>query len=431
MKQISSICLMILFFFASSFAQKSHSGQLKNSSPVSQNFSVERLNRIDSVLQQHVNNKWCAGAVALVARNGKIVYHKAIGYDDVDSKTPLKKDDIFRIASQTKAVTSVGVMILYEEGKFLLDDQVSKYIPSFSDIKVLDKFNAEDSTFTTVDLKREVTIRDLLTHTSGIGYPQIGSPEMNAIYAKLGIGGGIGTENTTLAEQMEKLTKAPLFHQPGERFTYGLNTDLLGYLIEVISGKSLDKFLDERLFKPLGMKDTYFQIPKEKQSRLATLYSEEKDKTMKKVSPNSKANGLNINYPNSENSYPSGGAGLSSTILDYSIFLQMLLNNGEYNGKRILSRNTVRMMTMNQIGDLSISRATNKFGLGFEITTELGSAKLPHQIGSFNWGGIFSTSFWVDPKEKIVAQLFLQKYPNSYGDLHNKFKVLVYQAITD
>ncbi|MBX3008855.1 MAG: beta-lactamase family protein [Melioribacteraceae bacterium] len=431
MKKLGFSFLMIIVLFVNSFAQKNQSGQLKYSSPSSQNFSIERLNRIDSVLQQHVNNKWCAGAVALVARNGKIVYHKALGYDDVDSKSLLKKDAIFRIASQTKAITSVGVMILYEEGKFLLDDQISKYIPDFNDLKVLDKFDVTDSSFTTVDPKREVTIRDLLTHTSGIGYPQIGSPEMNAIYAKLGIGGGIGTENTTLSEQMEKLTKAPLFHQPGERFTYGLNTDLLGYLIEVISGMSLDKFLAERIFNPLGMHDTYFIIPKEKQSRLATLYSEEKDKTLKKINPNSKANGLNINYPNNEKTYPSGGAGLSSTILDYSKFLQMLLNNGEYNGKRILSRNTVRMMTMNQIGDLSISRATNKFGLGFEITTELGSSKFPNQIGSFNWGGIFSTSYWVDPKEKIVAQLYLQKYPNSYGDLHNKFKVLVYQAIND
>src|SRR5690606_33940078 len=200
-------------------------------------------------------------------KDGKIVYHKAIGYNDLDKKTPLKRDAIFRIASQTKAITSVAVMMLYEEGKFLLKDPISKYIPEFAKPRVLDKFNAEDTTYTTVPTKREITIHDLLTHTSGIGYAQIGSKEANAIYAKNGIVGGIGVGQILLADKIKKLGTLPLFHQPGEQWTYGLNTDVLGYLVEVASGMSLDEFFRKKIFEPLGMKDTYFYLPREKYNR--------------------------------------------------------------------------------------------------------------------------------------------------------------------
>jgi CubicO group peptidase (beta-lactamase class C family) len=390
--------------------------------------SAERLARIDNLIKEYVDKKWIAGATVLVARNGKIVYYKGLGYDDVDKKTPMKRDVICRIASQSKAITSVAVMMLYEEGKFLLNDPVSKFIPEFKNPKVLDKFNPADTTYTTVPAKREITIHDLLTHTSGIAYAQIGSKESNAIYYKAGVVGGIGVDKILLADKMKILGRLPLMHQPGEKWTYGLNTDLLGYLIEVVSGMSLDEFFRKRIFEPLGMKDTYFYLPKEKRSRLATLYTEDSSKHIKKDGETYELNGtLYVNYPNMDGTYYSGGGGLSSTAYDYSIFMQMLLNGGEYDGKRILSRSSVRMMTSNQIGDLDFGN--DKFGLGFGITTEKSVVNTPLSPGTFSWGGMFSSSYWIDPKEKIVAQLFLQLFPNSHGDLHEKFKTLVYQAI--
>jgi CubicO group peptidase (beta-lactamase class C family) len=432
---------IILFCDCSSMRAQTSDGasfsSVKNSAPVlaeapaaSVGMSAERLARIDNLINEYVDKKWIAGATVLIARNGKIVYYKGLGYDDVDKKTPMKKDAICRIASQTKAITSVAVMMLYEEGKLLLSDPVSKYIPEFKNPKVLDKFNSADTTYTTVPAKREVTIHDLLTHTSGIAYAQIGSKESNAIYYKAGVVGGIGVNKIILGDKMKILGGLPLMHQPGEKFTYGLNTDLLGYVIEVISGMSLDEFFKKRIFEPLGMKDTYFYLPKEKRNRLATLYSEDSMKHIKKDGETYELNGtLYVNYPDMDGTYFSGGGGLSSTAYDYSIFMQMLLNGGEYNGKRILSRASIRMMTTNQIGDLNVG--DSKFGLGFGIATQKSAANNPSSPGTFSWGGMFSSTYWIDPTEKIVAQLFLQQFPNSHGDIHDKFMALVYQAINN
>lgn len=398
--------------------------------PEAAGFSAERLKRIDKEMNSWVEKGWMQGGTALIIRNGKMVYYKAAGYNDLDTKTPMQKEHIFRIASQTKAITSVAIMILFEEGKLLLDDPVSKYIPAFKKQQVLDKFNAADTTYTTVPAKKEITIRELLTHTSGLGYAQIGSKEANAIYAKHNLTAGIGVHDDKLLDAMNRLAKLPLMHQPGEKWTYGLNTDLLGCLVEVISGISLDEFFRTRIFEPLGMKDTYFLVPKEKANRLVNLYRE--DSTGKLVkSPGNLLNGFTVTpaYPLEASTYYSGGAGLSSTIYDYGIFLQMLLNNGVYNGKRILSRNAVRMMTMNQIGDLS--RGDDKFGLGFQVVTERGSARTPAQAGTFSWGGAFATSYWVDPKEKIVMLFYRQLQNTTKGEMVEKFRALTYQAIND
>ena len=409
-------------------AKKNATSALREALPESVGMSSARLGRIDDLVKEYVDKKWIAGAAVLVARDGKIVYYKGLGYDDVDKKAPMKKDAICRIASQTKAITSVAVMILYEEGKILLSDPVSKYIPEFKNPKVLDKFNPADTTYTTVPAKREITIRDLLTHTSGIGYAQIGSKESNAIYYKAGVVGGIGVNKIVLGDKMKILGGLPLLHQPGEKWTYGLNTDLLGYLVEVVSGMTLDEFFRKKIFEPLGMKDTYFYLPKEKRNRLATLYSEDSTKHIIKDGETYELNGtMYVNYPNMDGTYYSGGGGLSSTAYDYSIFMQMLLNGGEYNGKRILSRSSIRMMTSNQIGDIDFG--DDKFGLGFGIVTERGAAKTPVSPGTFSWGGMFSSSYWIDPKENIIAQFFLQQFPNSHSDIHEKFKALVYQAI--
>jgi len=403
--------------------------QLKEATPETAGASSERLKRIDQLLQEYIDKKWVGGATAIVVKDGKIIYYKALGLSDLDNKTPMKKDAIFRVASQTKAITSVAIMMLYEEGKLLLDDPVSRYIPSFANQKVLDKFNEADSSYTTVPAKRPVTIRDLLTHTSGIGYAQIGSKEATAIYAKNGIWGGIGVENgMILGDKIKVLGTLPLLHQPGEQWTYGLNSDVLGYVVEVLSGMSLDAFFRTRIFEPLGMKDTYFYLPKEKYNRLVKLNTEDNNHqvvTMKQ--PLDLSGKMNIDYPAAPGTYYSGGAGLSSTALDYAIFMQMLVNNGEYNGKRILSPFAIRMMTTSQFDKLNWP--DTKMGLGFSIYTDKSVARSPLSPGSFEWGGMFSSTYWIDPKEKVVAQLFLNQYPNSHGEIHDKFKVAVYQAL--
>jgi CubicO group peptidase (beta-lactamase class C family) len=396
--------------------------------PEAAGFSTARLARIDSSVSEWISKGQMNGCVAMVVRDGKIVYHRAFGYNDPGKKDPVRTDQIYRIASQTKAVTSVAVMMLYEEGKFLLDDPVSRYLPEFARPQVLSKFNEADSGFTTVPSRSEITIRQLLTHTSGIGYAQIGSKEERAIYAKAGVTAGIGMlPGHQLAADMKKLAALPLMHQPGERFTYGLSTDVLGYLVQVVSGMPLDEFFAKRIFEPLGMKDTYFYLPEAKQKRLAGLFVNWEGKLT--LAAQDGPSDFHFYYPLSKGTYLSGGAGLSSTALDYAIFLQMLLNGGEYNGKRLLSRNSVRMMTMNQIGELN--RGANKFGLGFEITTEKGSSLNPSPQGVFEWGGAFGTTYWADPKERLIGIIYRQLWGTGDGASPAKFRVLVYSAIND
>ncbi|HTQ66812.1 MAG TPA: serine hydrolase domain-containing protein [Puia sp.] len=414
---------LIIFVFTGSFVFAQTITDAAN--PESAGFSSERLKRLDTSMTGWVNRQWMNGAVGLVIRNNKIVFYKAYGYKDVDAKTEMLKDDIFRIASQTKAITSVAAMILYEEGKFLLDDPVSKYIPSFANEKVLDKFNPEDSSYTTVPAKRQVTVRDLLTHTSGIGYAQIGNREANAIYAKNHLMAGFYVQNEKLLEAISRLGGLPLMYQPGEKWMYGLNSDVLGCLVEIWSGMSLEEFFRKRIFEPLGMKDTYFNLPKEKGNRLVNHYIESAGHFNKQ----NQSFAVDMDYPLKEKTYFSGGAGLSSTAYDYAIFLQMLLNGGTYNGKRILSRNIVRMMTMNQIGDLNLDE--DKFGLGFRVISERGSSLFPTQAGTFGWGGAFSTVYWVDPKEKMITILYRQMWGLHGSELDNKFRVLAYQALND
>ncbi|HLG39687.1 MAG TPA: serine hydrolase, partial [Chitinophagaceae bacterium] len=333
------------------------------------------------------------------------------------------------IASQTKAITSAAIMILFEEGKLLLNDAVSKYIPSYRKQTVLDKFNAADTTYTTVPAERDITIKDLLTHTSGIGYAMIGSRESNAIYAKNKLTAGIGGTNESLLEAMTRLGTLPLMHQPGQRWTYGLNTDLLGCLVEVISGVTLDEFFKKRIFEPIGMKDTYFTIPMEKASRLVNIYTEDSTGRLVKSKGRLLNGPVGPEYPLLEKRYYSGGAGLSSTIYDYGIFLQMLLNGGVYNGKRILSRNSVRMMTMNQVGD-TVFRGDDRFGLGFSIVSER-NGNVPAQPGTFSWGGAYATSYWADPKEKMVMLFYRQLQRSTHGDVVEKFRALTYAALND
>lgn len=418
------------FSFAMLFitAQALHAQSVKSfsetSTPADAGFSENRLDRIDELLEQHVKDQRIPGAVALIVRNGKIVYYKAFGYSDVERRSSLKKDDIFRIASQSKAITSLAVMMLWEEGKFLLDDPVSKYIPEFKNPKVLKTFDKDDTTFTTEPAQREITIRHLLTHSSGIDYPVIGSSEFKAIYAKAGVPSGIGNDREILADKMKLLATMPLKHEPGERFTYGLNTDMLGYLIEIWSGLSFDQFLKTRIFDPLGMKDTYFYLPKNKHDRLVALHGNRDGKVYKLESAAYDA--MDTNYPKLKGSYFSGGAGLSSTVEDYAKFLQVFLNGGEFNGSRLLSRKTVDLMLTDQLPDLN-----NEFGLGFGLETEKNDYRSPASIGTFSWGGAFSTQYWADPAEKLIGVIYTNIYNNPFGYVNEKFKVLTYQALAD
>jgi len=416
--------MVLVMLLSWSCTEKKDNQVLKPGTPESVQVSAERLNRIDSMIIQSIEDKWIAGAAGLIARDGKIIYNRAFGESDLASRTPMQTDAIFRIASQTKAIVSIGLMMLFEEGKFLLDDPVSRYIPEFANPQVIDKYNPADTTFTTVPAKREVTIRDLFTHTSGIDYAGIGSPMMNAVYSKAGIMGGFGNDRITIGEDIRILGKQPLVHQPGEKFTYGLNVDVIGYLVEILSGQKLDQFMKTRLFDPLGMEDTWFYLPEEKQSRLVKVNTEDADRTVVPMPQQDF-----VNYPLTKGTYFSGGAGLSSTTKDYATFLQMLLNMGEYNGKRLLASRTVELITSNQIGDLNVGK--DKFGLGFEITTEDGQAVLGISEGSFAWGGYFGTTYWADPEERLVCLLFMQQSPLSRGEIQNKFKAMVYQALDD
>lgn len=398
---------------------------IQKSTKANPHINYERLARIDSLVNEYINKGWETGVVTIIVKDNLIIQYKSYGLADVETKKPMADNTIFRIMSQTKAIVSVATMMLYEEGKFLLDEPISDFIPEFKNQQVLDKFNSADTTYTTVPAKRGITFRDLLTHTSGLDYPDIGSENMKAIYARYKIPSGLGEINENLLEKMKALGKLPLAHHPGEKWTYGLNSDLLGCLIEIISGMNLEDYLQKKLFVPLGMKDTHFNLPKGKFNRLATVYTEDSLKHI--IKWNRSFRNIDPDYPMKNKHYFSGGAGLSSTALDYAIFLQMLLNGGVYNGEEILSPRSVGLILQNQIGDLSLGK--NKFGLGFSIVTAQGAAFGGRNEESFGWGGYYGTTYWADPKENMVCLIMTQHTPNSHADLTNKFEILVYQAI--
>ncbi|MDI9859782.1 serine hydrolase domain-containing protein [Flectobacillus roseus] len=410
----------LFLFTITAFAQKPQQFT-SGVAPEKVGMSTERLNRIEQLLNRKIAEKRIPGAVVLAARHGQLVLHKAYGMNDIETKKAQKTDDIFRIMSMTKAATSVAVMMLYEEGLFSLDDPISKYIPAFKNGQIVDQINPQDSTYTSHPAKKEITIRHLLSHTAGIPY-------QNALYGKAKIPYYFSTQNETIAETMNRLGALPKFHEPGEKFTYGLNTDVLGYFVEVISGMPFDQFLKKKIFEPLGMNDTGFYIDDAKKNRLVTVYEEigkEKGITPKPRSPWT-------DYPIScERKYFSGGAGLTSTALDYAKLCQMLLNGGTFNNTRLLSRKTVELMTTNQIGELNIRDNTNKFGLGFEIYTQKGKASLPSSEGAFEWGCMYYTHYTIDPKEDLLLVVMFQVWPKKDGGIEKQVQQMIYQSIID
>jgi CubicO group peptidase (beta-lactamase class C family) len=396
--------------------------------PESAGISAERLARIDAMCQDAVKEGDVPGMVALLARNGKIVYYKAFGMADNQTGRAMKTDDIFRIASQSKAITSTAVMMLWEEGKFRLDDPISKYIPEFKNPQVLSGFQYSDTTYTTVPANREITIRHLLTHTSGLGYGEIdGDERFQMIYRKAGITDLFTTEDITIGESVKKLGKLPLHHNPGEKYTYSEGLDVLGYFIEVVSGMPFDVFLKTHIFDPLGMNDTGFYLPAAKAGRLVPVESPVDGKWTRYP-----VTFYDPDYPvKGAKKFFSGGAGLCSTAKDYATFLQMYLNGGELNGVRILSRTTIQTIMGNQFPSLWENRGEH-YGLAFGVL-EQKQQDLGGQgsAGTFYWGGYFNTQYFADPKEKIVGILFKQTQDTRTDDTGWRFKILMESAIDD
>ncbi len=387
-------------------------------------FDPARLRRLDAVIDAAIAKKQLAGGVIYLAREGRTVQLKPYGLQDVEKGKAMPVDAIFRIASMSKAVTTVAVMILYEEGKFMLHDPVSKYIPAFKNSVVAVPPPADGSApgrkFVTVPAKRPIQIRDLLTHTAGLTY---GNGLAADLYKAAGLSGWyFADKDETIGEVINRLATLPLDGQPGESWQYGYSTDVLGYLVEVASGMPLDQFIRERITQPLKMADTCFFLPLEKADRLAPVYGVSNGVlSLREDSEKS-------DYLHGPRKCFSGGAGLLATITDYGRFLQMLLNGGELDGVRILSPKSVELMHANHTGN-KYERDTRAFGLGFWVNNDLGYYGELGSDGAYGWGSAYFPQYLVDPKERMVAIFMTQLLPAGGLDLNQKFKVMIYQAL--
>ncbi len=394
--------------------------------PVRTGFAADRLARIDRVLQQSVDEHTIAGAVALVLRDGRPVYERAVGWSDKEAGRRMTVDTVFRIASQTKALTSVAILSLMEEGKLALNSPASLFIPSFAKTTVAVDTGAGVSM---VPAKRAITIRDLLTHTAGISYGTGSS--VAALYEAKGLGPAAGygwytaDKDEPVCDTMDRLGTLPIVAQPGETYVYGYNTDILGCIVERASGMPLDRFISESITGPLGMKDTRFFLPPEQRVRLATVYSSGADGKITRAPEGARGQGHYVDGP--RRSF-AGGAGLLSTARDYARFLDMIRNGGALDGVRILAPRTVALMTTNQVGTLHSTTGLG-FGLGFETTDRYGANGLSSE-GAFGWGGAYGTTYRVDPDARLVMVLMIQLLPST-ADIGQKFPTLVYQALVD
>jgi CubicO group peptidase (beta-lactamase class C family) len=389
-------------------------------------FSTERLARIDRVLQEYVDESRIAGAVALVVRDGQPVYERAVGWSDKESGRRMTADTMFRIASQTKAITSVALLSLVEEGKVGINDPASRFIPPFANTTVAVKSEAGVKI---VPARRPITIRDLLTHTAGISYGT--NAEIAAQYEAKGLGPAAGygwytaDKNESICESMERLASLPFVSQPGEAWVYGYNTDVLGCVVERASGVPLDEFIRTRITEPLGMKDTRFFLQPDQRQRLAAVYASGPDGRITRAPDDAKGQGAYVDGP--RRSF-AGGAGLLSTARDYARFLEMIRSGGALAGKRILAPRTVQLMMTNQVGTLHATTGLG-FGFGFETTDRFGANGLD-SVGAFGWGGAYGTLYRVDPEARLVTLLMIQLLPNG-TDIREKFSTLVYQALLE
>ena len=386
-----------------------------------------QIERLDSVFNAYVDDKRLPGAVILVNRDGQRIHTGVYGFQDMEERIDMSEDTIFRIASQTKAVVSVAVMMLQEEGKLLIDDAVGKYIPEFlsTTVAVAAESGSADSAFDVVPAARPITIRDLLTHTAGIDY---GNGPAAERWEDAGIQGWyFAHRDEPIQETIKTLAALPQAAQPGTGFVYGYNTDILGALVEVVSKQPLDEFLTARIFEPLGMSDTHFYLPKDKRDRLAVVYSADANGSLTRTPDVSAMIGQGAYVEGPRASF-SGGAGLLSTAGDYLRFLSMLANRGRMEGERILSRKTVELMTVNHLGDVPFTPGSG-FGLGFRVVEDLGASGVPGSVGEYGWGGAYHTVYWVDPKEHLVVTYMTQVLPATGLDDHAKLRALIYQAL--
>jgi CubicO group peptidase (beta-lactamase class C family) len=392
--------------------------------PESVGMSGERLARLTQTMTDYVEDGRLPGAVVLLMRRGEIAYLEAFGDRDMESGDPQSTDDIFRIASQTKAIVSAAVLMLQEEGRLDIRAPVSRFLPEFAETTVA--VPREEGGYDVVPADRPITARDLLTHTSGVGY-----------------GGGVGADEWAdeniqgwyfahreepIRETVRRMAALPFPAQPGEGFVYGYSTDILGALVEEVSGMPLDVFLRTRIFEPLGMVDTHFYLPPEKAARLSVVYAGSADGTLRRSPPSGGMGGQGLYIDGPRASF-SGGAGLLSTARDYARFLQAILNGGELDGQRILSPKTVELMTANHVGDMM--GAASGFGLGFQVVRDLGARGTPGSLGEFGWGGAYHSSYWGDFTEDLVVVYFTQVTPAPGLDDHQLLRNLVYQAIVD
>jgi CubicO group peptidase (beta-lactamase class C family) len=408
----------LLLVLAACFAS---AAGLPTSAPEQQGFSADRLLKINVVMKQHVDAGHLAGASGMIARNGKVVFRENWG--------DMKPDTIVRMYSMTKGVTGVAAMILYEEGKFSLTDPLSKYLPEFAHMRV-GKESTDSSgkkIYYSVPADRPITVRDLFRHTTGLDYAGPKDETGEPAYKKIEMMGGAPQVPFDLAEAVKRLATAPLNEEPGTAFRYGYSIDVLGRLVEVLSGKPLDQFFEERIFKPLGMRDTAFYVPEEKQSRLATVYSPKQ------------GGGIMAMKGGPQESYKKkpmlllGGAGLASTMEDYSHFYAMLLNDGQYEGVRLLGRKTVELMRTDHLGSLPHGTTLadwEGFGLTFAINPGPGKSPSVGSQGAYRWGGAAGTTFWIDPKEHMFGIFLIQILPPNTG-ASGEFERMAYQALVD
>ncbi len=411
---------------ATDTAEQALSYTLFESNPESAGFYADSLKQIDELVQQYINQKLIAGAVVLVARRGKIAYHKAIGYANVSEGQQLTTNSIFRIASQTKAVTTVAIMMLYEQGKLSLNDPVSKYIPEFASPTILNTFNSQDSSYTTTPAGHDITIHHLLTHTSGVMY-SFKDSTFAKIYAKAGVPDLATIADVTVADKMAVLGRLPLKFEPGSQFGYGLSTDVLGRVVEVASGQSLAEYFSQHIFEPLGLANTWFYLPDQLADQLVTLYTETPDGIHPLPDPEDGV--MSPDFPvKGAKTYYSGGSGLCSTAQNYATFLQMLSNGGIYNGNRLLQEATVAKMVTNQIDTLNLNKG--KFGYGFYLTVQDNEYGMGRKVGRFSWSGAFNTLYWVDPAREVVVSIMMQAYPHTGSDvMRPKFEVIINNAV--
>ncbi len=406
---------------------------LPTAEPETVGMSSGRLERLTATFNEYVETDQLAGGVALIARRGQIVYLESVGMRDRESRSAMVDDSIFRIASQTKALTSVCIMILQERGQLLISDPISKYLSEFMEgtVAVDDGRGGYD----VVSARQPITIRNLLSHTSGISYGNgIAVDEWKTADV---IGWYFANRDEPIQDTVARMGPLPTVAHPGERWVYGYNTDILGALVEVVDGRPFDVFLQEEVLGPLGMIDTHFYLPLEKLDRLVTVYSSVEGGGIERAPDPGYMDDAGIfgtigqgQYVDGPRKSFSGGAGLLSTARDYATFLQMMLNGGELNSVRILSRKTVKLMTVNHLAEISF-RPGQGFGLGFSVVTDLGARGVLGSVGEFGWAGAYHSTYWVDPEEELVAVYLTQLIPAIDMDDQDKFRALLYQAIID